>query len=95
MAIDRSTISSVAHLARLSISETEAQKTTDNIVNILELINRMQAVDTDGVEPMAHPLDAVQRLRPDVVTETNQREHLQENAPATEDGLFLVPRVIE
>ncbi|WP_211826023.1 Asp-tRNA(Asn)/Glu-tRNA(Gln) amidotransferase subunit GatC [Kistimonas asteriae] len=95
MAIDRSTISSVAHLARLSISETEAQKTTDNIVNILELINRMQAVDTDGVEPMAHPLDAIQRLRPDVVTETNQREHLQENAPATEDGLFLVPRVIE
>lgn len=95
MAIDLSTISSVAHLARLSLSENEAQKTTDNIVNILELINKMQAVDTHGVEPMTHPLYAVQRLRPDVVTEANQREHLQKNAPATEDGLFLVPRVIE
>ncbi len=95
MAIDRSTIEGVAHLARLSISEDEVRQTTDKITAIMGLIDEMQAVNTDGVEPLAHPLDAVQRLRADEVTETNQREQLQANAPATEDGLFLVPRVIE
>lgn len=95
MAIDRSTISSVAHLARLSISEADAQHATSHLVNILELIDKLQAVDTDKIEPMAHPMDTVQRLRPDMVTETNQRERLLENAPATENGLFLVPQVIE
>ncbi|MCK5894773.1 MAG: Asp-tRNA(Asn)/Glu-tRNA(Gln) amidotransferase subunit GatC [Endozoicomonadaceae bacterium] len=95
MVIDRSTIFCVAHLARLSISEADAQHTTTHLVNILKLIDKLQAVDTDEIEPMAHPMDTIQRLRPDVVTETNQREHLLENAPATEDGLFLVPQVIE
>lgn len=95
MTIDHSTISSVAHLARLSISETEARKTVDKIASILALIDQIQAVDTSHIEPTAHPLDTVQRLRPDAVTETDQREQLQENAPATENGLFLVPRVIE
>jgi len=55
----------------------------------------MNAVDTQGVKPMAHPLDAVQRLREDVVTEADQREHFQQHAPLVEDGLFLVPKVIE
>ncbi|CAM3789934.1 Asp-tRNA(Asn)/Glu-tRNA(Gln) amidotransferase subunit GatC [Parendozoicomonas haliclonae] len=95
MAIDRSTIESVAHLARLSISEDEVRQTTDKITAIMGLIDEMQAVNTDGVEPLAHPLDATQRLRVDEVTEPNQREQLQAGAPATEDGLFLVPRVIE
>ena len=95
MAIDRSTIESVAHLARLSISEDEVRQTTDKITAIMNLINEMQAVNTDGVEPLAHPLDAVQRLRADEVIEVNQRDNLQANAPATEEGLFLVPKVIE
>ncbi|MTI14815.1 Asp-tRNA(Asn)/Glu-tRNA(Gln) amidotransferase subunit GatC [Sansalvadorimonas verongulae] len=95
MAIDRSTVESVAHLARLSISEDEVRQTTEQITSIMGLIDEMQAVDTHGVEPLAHPLDAVQRLRADEVTETNQRENLQANAPAAEEGLFLVPRVIE
>ena len=95
MAIDRSTVESVAHLARLSISEDEVRQTTEKITAIMGLIDEMQAVNTDGVEPLAHPLDAVQRLRADEVTESNQREKLQANAPASEDGLFLVPRVIE
>lgn len=95
MAIDRSTVESVAHLARLSISEDEVRQTTEKITAIMGLIDEMQAVNTDGVEPLAHPLDAVQRLRADEVTEMNQREKLQANAPASEDGLFLVPKVIE
>ncbi len=95
MAIDRSTVESVAHLARLSISEDEVRQTTDKIKAIMGLIDEMQAVNTDGVEPLANPLDAVQRLRADEVTETNNREQLMSNAPASEDGLFLVPKVIE
>ncbi|WP_281646800.1 Asp-tRNA(Asn)/Glu-tRNA(Gln) amidotransferase subunit GatC [Parendozoicomonas sp. Alg238-R29] len=95
MAIDRSTVESVAHLARLSISEDEVRQTTEQITAIMGLIDEMQAVDTNGIDPLAHPLDAVQRLRADEVTESNQREKLQNNAPATEDGLFLVPKVIE
>ncbi|WP_257266672.1 Asp-tRNA(Asn)/Glu-tRNA(Gln) amidotransferase subunit GatC, partial [Endozoicomonas sp. ONNA2] len=63
--------------------------------SILALVDSMQAIDTQGVEPLAHPLDAIQRLRPDEVTEGNQREQLQSCAPAVEEGLFLVPRVIE
>ena len=63
--------------------------------NILDLVDQLGAADTDSVAPMAHPLDAVQRLRADEVTETNQREAFQAIAPATENGLYLVPRVIE
>ena len=66
-----------------------------NLTNILDLVEQMNATDTDGVEPMAHPLDAHQRLRADEVTEKNQREHFQKNAPEVESGLFLVPQVIE
>lgn len=95
MAIDASQIQKVAHLARLSINDAQVAATTNTINSILELMDAMQAVDTSGVAPLAHPLDATQRLRADEVTETDQREKLQRCAPATEDGLFLVPRVIE
>ncbi len=59
------------------------------------MIDEMQAMDTDGVEPLAHPIESDQRLRPDAVTETVDREHYQRGAPATRDGLYLVPRVVE
>ncbi|MCI5107863.1 MAG: Asp-tRNA(Asn)/Glu-tRNA(Gln) amidotransferase subunit GatC [Pseudomonadales bacterium] len=95
MALDKSEVEKIAHLARLHISDAEADEVTNRITDILALIDQMQSVNTEGVEPLAHPLDVVQRLRPDVVTEENQREVLQNLAPATEDGLFLVPRVIE
>ena len=95
MALDKSEVEKIAHLARLHISDAEADEVTNRITDILALIDQMQSVNTEGVEPLAHPLDVVQRLRPDVVTEENQREALQSLAPATEDGLFLVPRVIE
>ena len=95
MAIDASEIQKVAHLARLSIDDNQADATADTISNILSLVDQMQSVNTENVEPLAHPLDATQRLREDVVTEPNQRETLQACAPAVEDGLFLVPKVIE
>ncbi|WP_067519876.1 Asp-tRNA(Asn)/Glu-tRNA(Gln) amidotransferase subunit GatC [Endozoicomonas ascidiicola] len=95
MAIDASEVQKVAHLARLSISDDAVDATTTTISSILELVDQMQAVDTQNVEPLANPLDATQRLRADVVSEDNQREKLQSCAPAVEDGLFLVPRVIE
>ncbi|MGY0217249.1 Asp-tRNA(Asn)/Glu-tRNA(Gln) amidotransferase subunit GatC [Endozoicomonadaceae bacterium StTr2] len=95
MAIDRKEVEAVAHLARLSIDETQIEHTTESLQGILGMIDQMQAIDTKGIEPMAHPLDAVQRLRADEVTETDQREKLQQHAPATEEGLFLVPKVIE
>ncbi|MET4695398.1 Asp-tRNA(Asn)/Glu-tRNA(Gln) amidotransferase subunit GatC [Endozoicomonas lisbonensis] len=95
MAIDASEIQKVAHLARLSIDDSQVEATAGTISKILDMVDQMQSVNTDNVEPMAHPLDATQRLREDVVTEPNNREKLQSCAPAVEDGLFLVPKVIE
>lgn len=95
MSLDRSDVDKIAHLARLQIEEKDAPEYAQNLSNILDLVDQMQSVDTTDVSPMAHPLDAVQRLRSDVVTEENQRDQLQAVAPAVENGLFLVPRVIE
>lgn len=95
MAITAAEVKKVAYLARLSIDKASVEATASTITNILQLVDRMNAVDTQGVEPLLNPLEATQRLREDVVTEMNQREQLQNCAPAVEDGLFLVPRVIE
>lgn len=95
MAIDADEIARIAHLARLDVGEEATAKTAGELTRILEFVGRMNAVDTAGVTPMAHPLDAAQRLREDQITETNQRDELQACAPAVEDGLYLVPRVVE
>jgi aspartyl-tRNA(Asn)/glutamyl-tRNA(Gln) amidotransferase subunit C len=95
MAFDKSEVEKVAQLARLHMSESEVDEVASRITDILTLIDQMQSVDTESVEPLAHPLDMTQRLRPDVATEPNRRDELQQLAPATEDGLFLVPKVIE
>ncbi|WP_152220644.1 Asp-tRNA(Asn)/Glu-tRNA(Gln) amidotransferase subunit GatC [Pseudomonas sp. SCB32] len=95
MALERTDVEKIAHLARLGLEEADISRTTDTLNNILGLIDAMQAVDTDGVEPLAHPLEATQRLRADTVTEENRREAYQAIAPAVEDGLYLVPKVIE
>ena len=95
MALDQTDVEKVAHLARLQIEEQDIPEYTRNLTSILELVSQMQEVDTDDIDPLAHPLDATQRLRHDEVTEINQREHFQKNAPAIEAGLFLVPKVIE
>ena len=95
MSLDRTDVDKIAHLARLQIEEQDTPEYAQNLSNILDLVDQMQAIDTSNVSPMAHPLDAVQRLRSDSVTEENQRENLQSVAPAVENGLFLVPKVIE
>ncbi|MGK9067239.1 Asp-tRNA(Asn)/Glu-tRNA(Gln) amidotransferase subunit GatC [Stutzerimonas chloritidismutans] len=95
MALERSEVEKIAHLARLGLDEADLPRTTETLNTILGLIDRMQAVDTTGIEPLAHPLETSQRLRADVVTEGNQRDAYQAIAPAVEEGLYLVPRVIE
>lgn len=95
MSLEKDDIEKIAHLARLGINDADVPDYARNLSDILTLVEEMSAVDTRGVSPMAHPLDAQQRLRADEVTETNQREQLQANAPQVEDGLFLVPQVIE
>ena len=95
MALNITDIKRIAHLARIEINEAEAQATLTKLSGILALIEQMQAVDTTGITPMSHSQDVVQRLRDDVITETNQRDLLQSNAPAVAGGLYLVPKVIE
>ncbi|MBR9866262.1 Asp-tRNA(Asn)/Glu-tRNA(Gln) amidotransferase subunit GatC [uncultured Amphritea sp.] len=95
MSLDRTDVEKIAHLARLNIAEQDIQEYAENLSNILKLVDQMQAVDTHDIAPMAHPMDAIQRLRVDEVTEGNQRDHLQTVAPAVEAGLFQVPKVIE
>lgn len=92
---DKIDVETIAHLARLAINVEDIPEYEKNLANILGLVKQMNAIDTSKVDPQAHPLDAVQRLREDVVTETNQREHFQKVAPLTEAGLYLVPKVIE
>ncbi len=95
MALDKSEIEKIAHLARLHVSDSEAEEVTSRITDILALIDQMQSVDTDAVEAMAHPLEVVQRLRADDITEQDQRTELQKLAPASENGMYLVPRVLD
>ncbi len=95
MALDRSDVEKIAHLARLGLNEADLPRTTDALNSILGLVDQMQAVDTSGIEPLAHPLEANQRLRADQVTESNHREAYQAIAPAVENGLYLVPKVID
>ncbi len=95
MSLDNSEVKRIAHLARLAIDEEDIPKYAHNLTNILDLVDQMSTVDTDNVAPMAHPLDTLQRLREDKATEPNRRDHFQKVSPAVENGLFLVPRVIE
>jgi aspartyl-tRNA(Asn)/glutamyl-tRNA(Gln) amidotransferase subunit C len=93
--ISRADIEKVAVLARIRLDDEQIPALENDLSNILSLVDQLSAANTDNVEPLAHPLDAVQRLRSDEVTESNQREAFQAIAPATENGLYLVPRVIE
>ena len=95
MAFDKTEVEKIAQLARLHISDSEIDEVTGRITDILALIDQMQSVDTDAVVPLAHPLDLTQRLREDDVTDFNRRDELQLLAPEVEQGLYLVPKVIE
>ena len=88
-------VSHLARLARLSLSDAERAAALADLENIMTMIDAMQAVDTNDATPMANPMDANQRLRSDQVTETINRAQFQASAPATEDGYYLVPRVVE
>jgi aspartyl-tRNA(Asn)/glutamyl-tRNA(Gln) amidotransferase subunit C len=95
MTISKAEIEKIATLSRLKVSDDEAVELSARLGDILAMVDTLQAVDTSGIEPMANPLDATQRLRADVVSETNQRERFQAIAPASENGLYLVPKVID
>jgi len=95
MSLERADVEKIAHLARLAVSEDQADALVKDLSGILSLVDQMNAVDTNGVAPMAHPLHMAQRLREDVVTEQNNRDRFMAIAPSAEKGLFLVPRVIE
>jgi len=95
MEVDPSVVASIAELAQLKTTAEDLQENIDSMSNILSLVDQMQSVDTSDIEPMANPLDGVQRLRQDEITESNQREEFQAIAPATEAGFYLVPKVIE
>jgi aspartyl-tRNA(Asn)/glutamyl-tRNA(Gln) amidotransferase subunit C len=96
MSLNRDQINSIAHLARLSLTEAEIPVYQDSLSKIVELVGELDAANTAGIEPMAHPLTGLSaRLRPDVVTEKDQHELYQRNAPQVEAALYLVPKVIE
>lgn len=95
MALTLDDVKRIAHLARIEVSENEAQAYLAQLSNIFGLVEEMQAVDTSGIEPMSHAQDVVLRLREDRVSEINRRDAYQSVAPQVEAGLFLVPKVIE
>ena len=95
MSLDKDQVQHIAMLARLRLADDEFGETVEKLSRIVDFVDQLSQADTDNVVPMAHPLHASQRLRPDQVTEPNERDHVQENAPSVADGLYLVPKVIE
>ena len=88
-------VKNIAHLARLGFSDEEIEGFTGNLSSIIDLVNQLDEAETKDVVPMAHPLHMNQPMRQDTVTESDQRDRYQENAPRTEAGLYLVPRVLD
>lgn len=95
MALTLNDVHRVAHLARIAVDDAEAGTALTQLTRVFGLIEQMQAVDVSGVAPMSHAQDLTLRLRPDAVTEDDQRERLLAIAPEVESGLYLVPKVIE
>ena len=95
MSINNDDVQKIANLARLAIEPEQLETYTRNLSGILDLVEQMNQVDTAGIDAMAHPRDSKLRLRDDIVTEENQREKFMDLAPATENGLFLVPKVLD
>ena len=95
MSLTSDDVKRVAKLAQLGLTDVETTETLARLNSILELVDQMQQIDTDGVAPLAHPLELKQALRADAVAETNQRDKFQAIAPQVDAGLYLVPRVVE
>lgn len=94
-ALSAKDVEQIAILSRLAVDPTKAAAHAESLNKILSLMQALQGIDTHGIEPLKSPFDHAQPLRDDVVSETNQRDQYQVVAPATQDGLYLVPRVIE
>lgn len=90
-----SEVQKIADLSKLHFEKNEISLFTDRLKNVLVLVEKMNAIETDRIEPLAHPFNAIQPLRPDVVTEKNQRDCFQKNAPSVEAGLYIVPKFME
>jgi len=95
VSLDKDQVQHIAMLARLKLADDEFAETVDKLSRIVDFMDQLSQADTSDVVPMAHPLNQAQRLRPDVVTETVDRDRFQQNAPLVEGGFYLVPKVIE
>ena len=95
MSLDKDQVQHIATLARLKLADEEFGDVVEKLSRIVDFFDQLAAADTDEVVPMAHPLHETQRLRPDAVTEGDNRDEYQQNAPSVSDGLYLVPKVIE
>jgi len=95
VSLDKEQVQHIAMLARLRLADDEFAETVEKLSRIVEFVDQLSQAATDDVVPMAHPLNEPQRLRPDRVTESNDRDRIQKNAPAVSDGMYLVPKVIE
>ena len=95
MALKKRDVEYIAHLARLEVSDDEIEDYVDKLSRIIDLVTQLGELDTEGTLPMAHPLDMGQRMRPDEVTETDHRDHYQQNSAAVGQGFYRVPKVIE
>ncbi len=95
VSLDKDQVHHIAMLARLKVADDEFAETVDKLSRIVDFVDQLSQAATDDVVPMAHPLHETQRLRSDTVTESDQRDHIQKNAPSVSDGLYLVPKVIE
>jgi aspartyl-tRNA(Asn)/glutamyl-tRNA(Gln) amidotransferase subunit C len=95
MSLSSAEVDKIAHLARIALNQADVPKYAENLSNILHLVEQMNQIDTSNILPMAHPMDMAARMRPDAVTETDQRALFQSIAPQVDVGLYLVPKVIE
>ncbi|MDJ0917097.1 MAG: Asp-tRNA(Asn)/Glu-tRNA(Gln) amidotransferase subunit GatC [Woeseiaceae bacterium] len=95
MSLDKDQVQHMAMLARLKVADEDIAEACEKLSRIVDFVDQLSQADTSGVVPMAHPLDQTQRLRPDAVTEPNNRDHVQQNASQVADGMYLVPKVIE
>lgn len=95
MSLDKNAVERIAQLARLSLDPGEIQDYQHDLGQILDLVDQLEAATTANIKPLAHPLDLAARLRPDEISEANQRDAFQAHAPSVADGYYLVPKVID
>ena len=93
--MNKNTVSKIANLAKIEIDDSKIEGIAENLEKILDLVGEMNSIDTDNINPMSHPLNLKQVMRPDEVTELDQRENFQKNSPSIENGYYKVPKIID